>query len=195
MAVPGRKFTATILLVALVALLVGVVAAGPASGDPVAGAAKKKCKKGFKKVKKHGKVKCKKKAKPPAPVVRATLTWHDGGAADVDMDLYVFDSSGSRAGNGSNAIPLSSLSPDVTGPAGQETFTDNLFTPQAARDLSFGVCYTVGGSVHTPYSITYVTADGVSHTDNSRNGDDSLGSAGHVDYPGGAAIPAGYCPH
>ena len=106
------------------------------------------------------------------------------------MDLFVFDADGNRAGNGSNTIPLSSITPDFSGPAGSETFTDSLFTPQAARDLSFGVCYTVGGSVHTPFTITYVTADGVVHGDSQ-----NPGSSFHYDYPGGAPIPSGYCPH
>jgi hypothetical protein len=199
MAVPGRKSTVTIALIAMVALLVGVVAAGPATGDPVAGAAKKKCKKGFKKVKKHGKVKCKKKAKAkpvnPSQVVRATLTWSNGGAADVDMDLFAFDSNGKIAGNGTTAIPDSSITADLTGPAGSETFKAH-----AGTVLSFGVCYTVGGSVHTDYTITYVTADGVSHTA-IRAGDGSdpshpqaLGNSAHVNYPGGAPIPDDYCP-
>jgi hypothetical protein len=120
------------------------------------------------------------------------LNWSNGGSDDVDMDLFVFDASGQQAGNGSDTIPSSTLSPDLTGPAGSETFTDLAFNQK--RPLSFGVCYTVGGSVHTDYTITYVTADGVSHTD-TRAGDNSLGSSDHVDYPGGAPIPTGYCPN
>src|SRR4051812_34937094 len=115
------------------------IAAGPATAAPGASQAAKKCKK------KHSskKRKCKKRRAdaPRSPLIRATLTWSNGGSDDVDMDLFVFDADGNRAGNGSNTIPLSSISPDFAGPAGSETFTDSLFTPQAARDLSFGVCY------------------------------------------------------
>ncbi len=182
-------------LLAAIARAVVCVAVGPAAGASggLAVAAKKKCKK--KKPQssaESAKKKCKKKKKKAvAPVVRATLNWSNGGSDDVDMDLFVFDANGNRAGNGSDAIPSSTLSPDLTGPAGSETFTDLAFNQR--RPLSFGVCYQVGGSVHTDYTITYVTADGVSHTD-TRAGDNSLGSSDHVDYPGGAPIPNGYCP-
>ncbi len=181
----------------LAAAVVGVLAlavgtAGSATASPGATASaktKKKCKK-----RQHSKKRrCAKEKRrvdePRVPVVRATLTWSNGGADDVDMDLFVFDSNGNLAGNGSDMIPLSTLSGDVTGRAGTETFTDGLFTPQAARDLSFGVCYRVGGSVHTNFTLTYVTADGVLHGD-TRN----PGSSFHFDYPGGAPIPSGYCP-
>jgi hypothetical protein len=155
-------------------------------------AAKKKCKKRHSR-----KAKCKRKKRDSnanrSPVIRATLMWSNGGADDVDMDLFVFDGQGNVAGNGSDTIPLSSITQDVSGPAGFETFTDGLFTPQSARDLSFGVCYRVGGSVHTDFTLTYVTADGVVHGD-TRAGDMSPGSAFHFDYPGGAPIPTGYCP-
>jgi hypothetical protein len=93
---------------------------------------------------------------------------------------------------------MSAISPDVTGPSGQETFTDQAFNLK--RPLSFGVCYMVGGSVHTDFTITYVTADGATHTetradDNSLTGGfDSPGSAAHYNYPGGAPIPSDYCP-
>jgi hypothetical protein len=162
----------------------GAATAAPATSM----AAKKKCKKRHSAKKR----KCKRKRRSDAtrsPVIRATLTWSNGGSDDVDMDLFVFDGNGNVAGNGSNGIPLTSITPDVTGPAGSETFTDSLFTPQAARDLSFGVCYSVGGSVHTPFTLTYVTADGVVHGDSQ-----NPGGAFHFDYPGGASIPAGYCP-
>ena len=181
-----------ILWLALIAALaIGtttvVASAGASSGGAVA--AKKKCKK--KKVS-SAKKKCKKKQTPPGttntPLVRATLTWQNGGASDVDMDLFAFDANGNRAGNGSDTIPLSTLSPDVTGPQGTETFTDQAFNQK--RALSFGVCYTVGGSVHTEFTITYVTADGATHTDSQ-----NPGSSFHYDYPGGAPVPSGYCPH
>ncbi len=200
-----KKGPALLVLLALVAFTITATvggAASAASGNAVAAKKKKKkkCKKGFvkKKVKaKKGKkkFKCvKKKGVANTPLVRATLTWSNGGAPDVDMDLFVFDASGQQAGNGSDAIPLSTLSPDQTGPAGTETFTDLAFNQK--RPLSFGVCYTVSGSVHTDYTITYVTADGASHTET--RADDgtppSLGSSAHVNYPGGAPIPDNYCP-
>ena len=169
------------------ALALAITIAGTATAAPGASKAAKRCKK------KHStKKKCKKRKADArrSPVIRATLTWSNGGADDVDMDLFVFDADGNRAGNGSDTIPLTSITPDFSGPAGSETFTDSLFAPQAARDLSFGVCYTVGGSVHTPFTITYVTADGVVHGDSQ-----NPGSSVHYDYPGGAAIPSGYCPH
>jgi hypothetical protein len=187
-------------LVAALALMVATVGATASASGGGAVVAKKKCKK-----KKHAasakKKKCKKKNNGGAgggggntPLVRATLTWSNGGSADVDMDLFAFDASGHQAGNGSDAIPLSTLSADVTGPQGTETFTD--LASNQKRPLSFGVCYLVSGSVHTDYTITYVTADGVSHTET--RADDgvppSLGSSAHVNYPGGAPIPDNYCP-
>jgi hypothetical protein len=189
----GKKGILAIAIVAALAVAITTAGAtaGASSGNAVA--AKKKCKK-----KNHAssakKKRCKKRKNfPPVSVVRANLTWSNGGASDVDMDLFVFDSSGLRAGNGSDAIPASDLSPDLTGPAGTETFTD--LNANQHRPFSFGVCYTVGGSVHTDYTITFVTSDGVTHTD-TRAGDNSLGSSFHVDYPAdGVAIPAGYCPN
>ena len=171
---------------AVAALALAVTIAGTATAAPAASKAAKKCK-GH-----SSKKRCKKRKAdaPRSPVIRATLTWWNGGADDVDMDLFAFDANGDRAGNGPNTIPLTSITPDFSGPAGTETFTDSLFTPQAARDLSFGVCYTVGGSVHTQFTITYVTADGVVHGDTR-----DPGSSSHYDYPAGAPIPSGYCPH
>jgi hypothetical protein len=185
----GKKGTLAACVLAAFALAI-TTAAGAATAAPGASvAAKKKCKKRH-----SAKSKCKKKRRKSdvtrSPVIRATLMWSNGGADDADMDLFVFDGNGGVAGNGSNTIPLSSITPDFSGPAGSETFTDGLFTPQAARDLSFGVCYTVGGSVHTPFTITYVTADGVVHGDTQ-----NPGSSFHYDYPGGAPIPSNYCPH
>jgi hypothetical protein len=189
----GNKGLLALALLAAIALLVGVPAGAAAGGSgDSAVAAKKKCKK--KKPHAAKKKKCKKKKKKVAPVVRATLNWSNGGSNDVDMDLFAFDASGGQAGNGSDTIPSSTLSPDLTGPAGSETFTDLAFNKK--RPLSFGVCYRVGGSVHTDYTITFITADGVSHTET--RADDgtppSLGSSAHVNYPGGAPIPDNYCP-
>jgi hypothetical protein len=177
-----------LMILAIFAMTLTVTASAAASApEGTAVVAKKKCKKAH-----SHKKKCRKKRKrrmdaPNLPVIRATLTWSNGGADDVDMDLFVFDGNGNVAGNGSNTIPLTTLSGDVSGRAGSETFTDSLFTTQAARDLSFGVCYQVGGSVHTQFTLTYVTADGVVHGDSQ-----NPGSAFHFDYPGGAPIP-NYC--
>jgi hypothetical protein len=195
-----RKGLLGLALLAILALTITVTvgAAASAAGGHAVAAKKKKCKK-----KKHAasakKKKCKKKKNngggggTNTPLVRATLNWSNGGSSDVDMDLFVFDANGNRAGNGSDAIPTSTISPDLTGPAGTETFTDQAFNLK--RPLSFGVCYMVSGSVHTDYTITYVTADGATHTET--RADDgtppSLGSSAHVNYPGGAPIPDGYC--
>jgi hypothetical protein len=171
------------------ALALTVVTVGAsASPGAAASAMKKKCKHSH-----AARKKCKKKRKrraddPQLPVIRATLTWFNGGTNDMDVDLFVFDSQGDRAGSGSNAIPLSSLSGDVTGEAGSETFTDGLFTRQAARDLSFGVCLGGVGADETEFTLTYVTADGVVHGDSR-----SPATSSHYDYPGGAPIPSGYC--
>jgi len=182
-----------VLLALALVVSVPVVSASGSSGD-TAVAAKKKCKKKKPHAAKKKKCKKKKKQQTSAPIVRATLVWSNGGADDVDMDLFVFAAGGQQAGNGSDAIPSSTLSPDVSGPAGTETFTDLAFDQK--RALSFGVCYRVGGSVHTDYTITYITADGVSHTETRADDGNppSLGSSAHVNYPGGAPIPDNYCP-
>jgi hypothetical protein len=180
----GNKGIRAACILAALALAVTIADAGAASGASVA--AKKKC------TRKHSsKKKCKKKRKldaTPSPVIRATLTWGNGGADNVDMDLFVFDAEGNSAGDGSDTIPLSSITPDVSGPAGFERFTDSLFSPQAARDLSFGVCYSAGLPAHTDFTLTYVTADGVVHGDSQ-----SPETTTRFDYPGGAPIPRGFC--
>jgi hypothetical protein len=184
-----------LLAIAALAITATVGATASASGG-TAVAAKKKCKKHKKQADSAKKKKCKKKKGPAStPLVRATLIWSNGGADDIDMDLFVFDSSGHQAGNGSDTIPLSSISPDLTGRAGSETFTDQAFNQK--RPLSFGVCYMVGGSVDVDFTITYVTADGVTHTDTHAGPDDPhphLGEKAHLNYPGGAPIPDNYCP-
>jgi hypothetical protein len=181
-------------LVAAMALTVGGVAgpaASAAGGDTAGTAAKKKCKKKGKKsataAKKKGCKKKKKKGKTQNPLVRATITWTEAGSDDADLDLFVFDAQGNRSGNGQSGIPASTISADLLGPAGQETFTD--LNPGAKRQLSFGVCYQVGGSVHAPFTITYVLADGTTRTDSQ-----DPGSSFHYDYPAGVPIPTGYCP-
>jgi hypothetical protein len=193
-----RRALAIPALVAIGALTIAVTIgpAASASGGHAVAAKKKKCKKKKKSSADTAKKKkCKKKKKQSvAPVVRATLNWSNGGSNDVDMDLFVFDTNGQQAGDGVNPIPQSTLSPDLTGPSGSETFTDLAFNQK--RPLSFGVCYRVSGSVHTDYTITYITADGVSHTETRADDGNppSLGSSAHVNYPGGAPIPDNYCP-
>ena len=185
----SKKGLLGLALLAILALTITTVGATATASGGSAVAAKKKCKKIKNKAKRK---KCKKKQQQqqqqPAPLVRATLTWTGGDANDADLDLFVFDANGNRAGNGSDTIPSSTISTDASGTAGTETFTD--LAPQPLRSFSFGVCYTVGGSAHTPFTITYITADGVSHTDSQ-----NPGSSFHYDYPGGAPIPSGYCPN
>jgi hypothetical protein len=207
-----RKGLLGLALLAILALAITATlgaTAGASGGHAVV--AKKKCKK--KKhaasAKKHKKCKKKKNGNGTGtgttntPLVRATLTWaataDDPSSDDADMDLFVFDANGHQAGNGSDTIPNSTMSPDVSGKNGTETFTDLAFNLK--RPLSFGVCYMVSGSVHTPYTITYVTADGVTHTETRADnnsltgGKDSFGSSAHANYPGGAPIPEPtYCP-
>jgi hypothetical protein len=182
-----NRFLTLALLAALALAITATVGATASASGGTAVVAKKKCKK------KHSassakKKRCKKRKNvPPVSVVRASVTATQVDTADFDVDLFVFDAQGRRAGNGSDAIPASDLSPDVVGP-GTETFTD--LNANQHRPFSFGVCYAVGGSAHTNVTITYVTSDGVSHTDTP-----NAGSAGNFDYPSdGVAIPSGYCP-
>jgi hypothetical protein len=181
-----RKGILAVCTCAAFVLAIALAAEAATAAPEAAMAAKKKCKK------RHAaKMKCKKKRKSNAmrsPVIRATLMWSNGGADDVDMDLFVFDGNGGIAGDGSDTIPLSSITSDASGPAGFETFTDGLFTPQAVRDLSFGVCYSARAPVHTDFSLTYVTADGAVHGDSQ-----SPVKTARYDYPGGIPIPTGFC--
>ena len=186
-----RNGVLTLALLAVLALAftatIGSAASASGGGAVVA---KKKCKKKNHSASSAKRKRCKqRKNVPPVSVVRATLTWTGAGATDADLDLFVFDSNGRRAGNGSDAIPASVLSPDVQGTDGMETFTD--LNANSHRPFSYGVCYTVGGSVHAPFTITFVTSDGASHTE-SRD----PGSSFHYDFPAdGVAIPSGYCPN
>jgi hypothetical protein len=194
----GALGLALLAIVALAMSLTAGAAAG-AAGHGTAVAAKKKCKK--KKARSAKKKKCKKPTVTPAPapsttspLVRATLTWGGGdGPSTQDMDLHVYDSNGYEAGDAadgvtrSDAIPSTTLSPDAKGTSGSETFTDN--APQPMRAFSFVVCNLgAGPGFHTPFTIIYVTADGVSHTDsqNPLGGTDFL-------YQGGSSIPANPC--
>ncbi len=183
-----RTGLALLAALALVVGLAGVTAetgAGAGAAQTAAKGKKAKCKK--KKGKKGSaaakKGKCKKrKAKKPAPIVRASITWANGDADDADLDLFVFAAGGVKGQASANAIPKSSFTADATGRNGSETFTD--LAPKPARAFSFGVCYQVGGSAHTPFTIKYVTADGQSHTQ-----DIDPGSSFHYEFPGGVPIP------
>ena len=184
---------------AILALAVTAIVGGNASADPVAhSAGLKKCLKKAKQIqdpvkRKKAKRRCRKKfggstiPTTPLSLVRASVTATQVDTSNFDIDLFVFDASGNRAGNGADAIPQSSLSPDIVG-AGTETFTD--LNAGQHRAFSFGVCYAVGGSQHTTFTITFVTSDGASHTETR-----DAGNSGHFDYPAnGVAIPSGYCP-
>jgi hypothetical protein len=184
----GTKGILALAIVAALAVAITTAGATAGASSSSAVAAKKKCKK---KKKNHAtsakRKRCKpRKNVPPVSVVRATLTWTGAGSDDADLDLFVFDAQGRTAGNGTDAIPASVLSPDQQGPSGTETFTD--LNANQHRPFSYAVCYTVGGSVHAPFTITYVTADGVTHTDSQ-----DPGSSFHYDYPAdGVPIPS-YC--
>lgn len=186
------------------ALIVTAIFGGTAGADPVAQTAGlKKCLKKARAIedpvkRKRAKRRCRRKFAAPisgpggptgqTPLIRATLTWSNAdNPGNTDLDLFVFDASGARAGNGANAIPNSQISADVVGGSGTETFTD--LAPNPLRPFSYGVCYKTGGSAHVNLTITYITADGVPHSDSQ-----FPGSTFHYDYPGGPAIPANYCP-
>lgn len=187
----GSKGILVLVLLLAIALVASVPAGSAAgtSGNNAVVAKKKKCKK--KKPHAAKKKECKKKKKKkatPTSVVRATLTWTGAGSDDADLDLFVFDAQGARAGNGSDSIPASQLSPDVHGRSGSETFTD--LEPSQHRGFSYGVCYQVGGSVHAPFTITFSIVNGQTHS-LSRD----PGSSFHYDFPAdGVPIPTAYCP-
>jgi hypothetical protein len=187
---------AVLASLAILALGAGVIV-GPAAGASGGGIAEaaKKCKK--KKAGAAKKKKCKKKKKKkkkqgatPAPLVRATLTWD----TVADLDLVVFDSSGTRARAAANTIANTAFSANDIDGLGPETFTDSIYV-KPGRNFSFGVCFQDGGSNPTNFTLDYVTADGVHHTGTA--GVDPLGSDGaHREFAGGAPIPDpdGYCP-
>jgi hypothetical protein len=152
----GAKRAVTVLTIfAALALLVSLFAVPVASGAGGATAviAKKKCKKGFKKVKVKGKVKCKKKKAPvvvalPGPLVRATLTWN----ASFEVDLHAYDSSGNHSGwvdvptpGVVQGIPNATHSPDANGTTTgkTESFTDNIFLQggTANREFTYVACF------------------------------------------------------
>jgi hypothetical protein len=168
------------VLMALLAIsLVGTAIGSGAGADPVAQTAGlKKCLKKAKRIqdpvkRKKAKRRCRKKfggtgtgtttGPTPAPLVRATLTW-SGGGDSTDYDLYAFlGTTSARAA--SNPIPNTSFSSNAIGASGTETFTDLIYVNPGARNFDFGVCKQGGGNDGSTYSIDYVTADGMHHTD------------------------------
>jgi hypothetical protein len=163
-------------IIGLVLALSAAVVVATTGGVAAAKKKKKKCPAGTHKVVKKNKKTGKKKIKcvpntttggggaTGSPLVRATLTW-SGGGSSTDYDLYAF--LGSLTGNtrsAPGAIPQTAFSPNVTGSSGTETFTDLTFAVPG-RNFDFGVCKQGGGNDGSSYTITYITADGVSHTD------------------------------
>jgi len=187
----AKKGTLGLALIATLALTLSATFGGAASADPVAHTAGlKKCLKKAKRIqdpvkRKKAKKRCRKKfggtGTTGSPLVRATLSWSDGGTS-TDYDLYVFDPSGTIASSRSvsNPIPNTTFSGNVMGGAGTENFTDLIFAVPG-RNFQFGVCHQGGGSDGTSYSITYVTADGVSHSDSRSGGSDGF----NAKYSGG----------
>jgi hypothetical protein len=197
----GNKGLAALALLAAIALVTGVLA-GPAGASGGATASSlKSCLKKAKKKKTHHKRKkakrrCHKKYEPPTPkptpTVRATLTWDanpPGGGSNIDLDLWVFDSSGNKARAAADTIPNTSFSSNDTTNPGIETFTDSIYTNPGGRNFSYGVCYQDGGSQHTIFKLDYVTADGVHHTASQEFGSDGASAT----FNGGAPIPANFC--
>ena len=174
----GNKGVAGLALVSALALAVTVGTGASASGELAHTAGLKKCLKKAKQIqdpvkRKKAKKKCRKKFAPAAPLVRATLIW-TGGGGNTDYDLYVFDSNGTAARAGSNPIPNTTFSGAGQGSSGTESFTDLIYKNPGAREFQFGVCHQDGGSDGSSYSIDYVTADGVHHTDARSGGSDGF---------------------
>ncbi len=147
-------------LVAGMLLMTGILAIGCTAGIETAAAsgetaatAKKRCKKGSKRVGR----KCKKK--PPQPILlpapvlktRASLVWNN----PIDVDLHVWDTNGLHSGYGTatdangnpifdNQITNALRNGDAKAGPGPETFTDASFidSPQALtnRQFTIGVC-------------------------------------------------------
>jgi hypothetical protein len=189
----GSKGILGLVLLLAVALVVSVPAGSVAGtgGDNAAAAKKKKCKK--KKPHAAKKKKCKKKKKKqPAPVsiVRATLNW-SGGGDSTDYDLYAFDPGGATGSVLSNPIASTAFSPNATGSSGSETFTDLDFGQH--RAFAYGVCKQAGSNDGSSYTIQYVTADGVQHTDTQSGHGDGY-AAKYSGPPPPAAPDAFTCP-
>jgi hypothetical protein len=155
--VGARRAATALTIFAALALLVSLFAVPAASGTGGATAviAKKKCKKGFKKVTVKGKTKCKKqKTKPPVvvilpkPLVRGTLAWN----AAAEVDLHAYDSSGNHSGwvevptpGVVQGIPNATHSPDANGTTTgkTESFTDNIFLQGGTtnREFTYVACF------------------------------------------------------
>jgi hypothetical protein len=193
------------LALALALALTGasIVPAAGSGGGAVAAKKKKKkkCPPGTHKVvkikKKDGKKKKKVKCVPNSPgagtgspLVRATVTW-SGGGMNTDYNLYAFlGATSARAA--SNPIPNTSFSGGAPGTSGTETFTDLIFVNPGARNFDFGVCKQDGGTDGSSYTIDYVTADGVHHTDTQSNHDDGYAAKYSGNPPPNA--PNGFAP-
>ncbi len=151
-------------------LALALTQSAPAAGGRTAETAKKKCKKAKKSASAAKKKKCRKRVKPvvllpplPGSLTRAKLTWT--AAADIDLDLWVWDATGASGKAASNSISGTSFSPESigTGGAGSETFTDNQYVP-GHRQFSYGICYQSGNVIPANFTLVYFTSDGVSHT-------------------------------
>ncbi len=190
-----RKSNGTLglALLAALTLVIGGVAgpvASAAGGESTATVAKKKkCKKKGKKAEGAKKKGCKKKKKKPRPAGRPRDHHVDRGRVGRRRPRPVrVRRERQRLATGLERHPAVDHLGRPAGPRGLGDVHGPQL-PNAKRPLSFGVCYQVGGSVHAPFTITYVTADGQTHTDSQ-----DPGSSFHYDYPGGAPIPTGYCP-
>ena len=186
-----NKGLLVLALLALLAMMISVTVGATASasgGNAVA--AKKKCKKKTNHAASAKKKKCKKKKAAPVSLVRATLTWSDGGDS-TDYNLSVFDPSGSTGSVLSNPISSTAFSPNAKGSSGTETFTDLDFGKH--RAFAFGVCHQDGGNDGSTYSIEYVSANGTHFTDSQAGTGDGF-NARYSDSGGPPATNTFTCP-
>jgi hypothetical protein len=201
--VGARRAATALTIFAALALLVSLFAVPAASGagHATAAVAKKKCKKGFKKVKVKGKTKCKKKKSPvvvvlPGPLVRGTINWN---AAD-EVDLHAYDSSGNHSGwvevptpGVVQGIPNATHSPDANGTTTgkTESFTDNIFLQggTANREFTYVACFYDAANTG---SFIGVASNGQSTTIPVTTGAISPGSYQAIIFqvPGGPAPPS-----
>ena len=195
--------TKSLVGLAMLALAVTAVIGSGASADPVAhSAGLKKCLKKAKAIqdpvkRKRAKKRCRKKFGTTAPgttgkpLIRATLNW-SAGSGNTDYDLYVFEGSTTASvRSATNPIAQTTFSPNAKGATGTETFTDLTFAVPG-RNFQFGVCKQDGGNDGSTYTITYVTADGVSHSDTQSSHGDGY-AAKYVGNPPPIA-PNGFTP-
>jgi hypothetical protein len=199
--VGARRAATALTIFASLAMLVSLFAVPAASGagSATTAVAKKKCKKGFKKVKVKGKVKCKKK-KPvvvvlPGPLVRGTINWN----AAEEVDLHAYDSSGNHSGwigpgptDIAQGIPNATHSPDANGvtTGKTESFTDNIFLQGGTtnREFTFAACFYDAANTG---SFIGVASNGQSTTIPITTGAISPGSYQEIVFqvPGGPAPP------